>query len=184
MTRESKIESLKRDLEQSLRVIDQYSWLIDAYVLDFYTEKENHWNRLPASWRLAFDNLEDVNLLADSLLNFDSPSSIQGPSIVLPLSLLTLRTLNQRLSATRKVLPVENRDSSPHKHLYKQVKQKKCHEIDRMAELCASTARKCNTKYIVDFGAGLGHLARILAFQYDIRVVCLEQQEKLSNEAR
>lgn len=178
MSRESEIEWLKNNLKDSIAVVGAYQWLIDSFVLDYYTE--NHWQRLPSSWRAAFRNLNDVSELSDLLLNFED----SGCFTVLPLSLLSLKKCVHKLSASRKVLSVKQ--SLPKKnHLYKQVKDKKCHEIDRMAELTAATAKRCSdTKYVVDFGAGLGHLARILAFQHGIISCCLEQQEKLSSEAK
>lgn len=181
MKREFQINSLKQNLSDAVIVINTYQWLIDAYVLDYYTE--DHWALLPSSWRLFFDNLEDVSQLADILLNLDGPVL---SSQVLPLSLLTLIKCVRKLSASRTApIKVTNpSQKSPLKHLYKQVKDKKCHEIDRMAVLTACTAKKCDTIYVVDFGAGLGHLARILSFQHGIRVCCLEMQEKLSNEAK
>ena len=172
-------ERLKQNLRDSLSIINDYQWLIDAYVLDYYTE--DHWNQLPLSWRTAFQDLEDVDQLAD-LLN---ERSSQTSSVVLPLSLLALKKCMQKLCASRKVEKEPAKAVPKHmNYLYKQVKQKKVHEIQRMAGLTAETAKRCNTKYVVDFGAGLGHLARNLSFEHGIRVCCLEQQETLSKEAK
>lgn len=176
--REIKMDRLKSDLRQSISVIEQFNSLIDAYVLDYYTE--DHWNRLSPAWRSTFDKF-DVKVLADLLEQGTRPNT----TIILPLSLLALRTCVHRLSVSREVLPSALKQPPLcRKHLYKQVKEKKCHEINRMAEICAETARKCNVKYIVDFGAGLGHLSRILSFQHGLRVCCLEQDKTLSAEAR
>lgn len=181
MKREFEIDALKQNLGDAVIVINSYQWLIDAYVLDYYSE--NHWDLLPPSWRSFFDGLQDVSQLSDILLNLDGPPTFTQ---VIPLSLLTLIKCVRGLSASR-TAPIEvtkPAQKSPLKHLYKQVKDKKCHEIDRMAGLTASTVKRCATNYVVDFGAGLGHLARILSFQHAIRVCCLEMQEKLSNEAK
>lgn len=181
--RESEINRLKCCLEQSIATISQFQWLIDSFVLDYYTE--SHYAQLNSSWRAFFDEFQNVDSLADLLLDQDTSKDHNPPSAVLPLSLLALRQCIRKLSASRTVfkdtVPIQK---SPLKHLYKQVKDKKCHEIDRMAELCASTAKRCDTNYVVDFGAGLGHLARILSFQHGMRVCCLEQQEKFTNEAK
>lgn len=176
------IDQLQRRLKDSIAIVEQCRWLIDSYVLDYYTE--NHWNRLPSSWRAVFDDLKDLDLLADQILNLDESKDVPCTT-VLPLSLLALRKCIRKLSTPRSVPKVTaNIQTSPLKYLYKKVKDKKCHEIERMAKLCAETAKKCETNYVVDFGAGLGHLARILAFQHGMRVCCLEQQEKLSAEAK
>lgn len=66
----------------------------------------------------------------------------------------------------------------------KRIKPKKQHEIERMAVLCATTAAECKVKYILDFGAGLGHLSRVLGYGYGLNVCCLEQQEQLTEEAK
>lgn len=71
------------------------------------------------------------------------------------------------------------------KYLFgKRIKPKKQHEIERMAALCANTAVDCQVKYILDFGAGLGHLSRVLGYGYGLNVCCLEQQPQLNEEAK
>lgn len=53
--------------------------------------------------------------------------------------------------------------------------------ISKVTSECAKVA-KCEC--IVDIGAGLGHLARTLAYNYGLCVVCLEQDESLSEQAK
>lgn len=65
----------------------------------------------------------------------------------------------------------------------KRVKPKKRHEVERMSEICAETAKDCKVTHIVDFGAGLGHLSRKLAYGHGLRVCCLEQQANLADQA-
>lgn len=66
----------------------------------------------------------------------------------------------------------------------KRIKPKKQHEIERMAALCSETAASSRVEYVLDFGAGLGHLARVLGYGYGLNVCCLEQQKRLSEEAK
>lgn len=66
----------------------------------------------------------------------------------------------------------------------KKIKAKKQHEIERMGQLTAEIASKLNVKYIVDFGSGLGHLARLLAFGYGLNVCCLEKDKTLTDQAQ
>lgn len=66
----------------------------------------------------------------------------------------------------------------------KKIKAKKQHEIERMGQLTADIAAKLNVKYIVDFGSGLGHLARLLAFGYGLNVCCLEKEHTLTDQAK
>ena len=51
----------------------------------------------------------------------------------------------------------------------------------QIAYECAS---KTNCNFIVDIGSGMGHLARLLAFKYDLKVACIEQNEQLLQGAR
>lgn len=66
----------------------------------------------------------------------------------------------------------------------KRIKPKKQHEIERIAALCATTAIDCQVNHILDFGAGLGHLSRVLGYGYGLNVCCLEQQKEFTEEAK
>lgn len=66
----------------------------------------------------------------------------------------------------------------------KNIKQKKRHEIERMGQLTAQIAKKFGVNYIVDFGSGLGHLARLLAYGYKLNVCCLERETAFTNQAK
>lgn len=52
------------------------------------------------------------------------------------------------------------------------------------AQICADCARESRARCIVDVGAGVGHLARTLAFKYGLRAICIEQDASLSQQAR
>lgn len=97
---------VKFSLEKSLFVINQYKWLSDSYVLDFFVE--NHWKNLPQSWQETFTNNFPINELS-FLLNYEADSS-EKISVVLPLSLLCLRKTIQVLSICRKPQKVGNKD--------------------------------------------------------------------------
>lgn len=66
----------------------------------------------------------------------------------------------------------------------KKIKEKKRHEIERMGKLTADVAEGLGVKYIVDFGAGLGHLARLLTYGYRLNVCCLEKDSTLIEQAQ
>lgn len=65
----------------------------------------------------------------------------------------------------------------------KKIKEKKRHEIERMSQLTAGIANELGVQYIVDFGSGLGHLARLLAYGYGLNVCCLEKEAILTDQA-
>lgn len=66
----------------------------------------------------------------------------------------------------------------------KNIKEKKRHEIERMSKLTADVAKKLHVKYIVDFGSGVGHLARLLVYGYKLNVCCLEKDKALIEQAK
>lgn len=66
----------------------------------------------------------------------------------------------------------------------KHIKAKKRHEIDKMSQFTASIANEYGIKYIVDFGSGLGHLARLLTYGHRLNVCCLEMQKSLTEQAK
>lgn len=65
----------------------------------------------------------------------------------------------------------------------KNIKLKKRHEIEKMSQVTAQIAQDCGVEYVVDFGSGLGHLARALSYGYGLKVCCLEQQTSLTEQA-
>lgn len=65
----------------------------------------------------------------------------------------------------------------------KSIKLKKRHEIEEMSGTTAQIAKDLGIEHIIDFGSGLGHLSRMLAYGYGLRVCCLEQQSVLSDQA-
>lgn len=65
----------------------------------------------------------------------------------------------------------------------KKVKTKKRHEIELMAQLCHQSCQNYKVDFVIDFGAGIGHLARLLNYGYNIPVCCLEKEERLNRQA-
>ncbi|XP_012266253.2 methyltransferase-like protein 25B isoform X1 [Athalia rosae] len=70
------------------------------------------------------------------------------------------------------------------KMFVKHMKPKKTHEIDIMATIVAECAASAHSECVLDVGAGMGHLARMLAYRHDMCVTCVEQQPVLSERAR
>lgn len=123
MTSNKNQTDIKRKLENCLRIVRMYDWLLDSYVLvrnaavlfrnliqlrkqiirwifpfcfqDFFVD--NHWSKLPESWIHTFENLPPEHL-ADLLI----PNKFGNSGIVWPLSLLSLRVLAQQISIDRK----------------------------------------------------------------------------------
>ncbi|XP_005182182.1 methyltransferase-like protein 25B [Musca domestica] len=177
--------TLQAKLNKCLQIIRKYDWLINSYVLDFYVN--DHWGKLPPAWRLYFEELPPEQLCY--LLSSDSNQQT-GTTKVWPLSILALKEAFKGLCIDRKQKCRESLPSSPlldHaklKHVFnKGVKPKKRHELESMASLCKQICQENPVDFVVDFGAGLGHLARNLGYAYNIKVCCLEMQSKLNKQA-
>ncbi|XP_050340929.1 methyltransferase-like protein 25B isoform X2 [Bactrocera neohumeralis] len=180
--------SLRSKLCSCLQILRLYDWLVNSYILDFYID--NHWNKLPESWRLHLEQLHPEELA--TLLNYNKFS--KQKHAVWPLSLLALRHLLLQLSIPRNQstnsidLSVSQRPVLSDRKLghafNKCVKPKKRHEIQLMASICEYSCQISPVDFVVDFGAGLGHLARLLGYGYGVRVSCIEMRSELNLQAR
>ncbi|KAL0850815.1 hypothetical protein ABMA28_006738 [Loxostege sticticalis] len=183
----SQEETIQKSLKMSFKVIRAYDWLLDLYVLDFFVD--DHWEKLPLSWRNAFYNM-DPQILGNILDG-------KIPETVLPLSFLALMKSVKCLTITRQVLDKSDGEKSKespsdtcggHPRLanlfLKHVKLKKRHEISLMAEVVHNTACQSDCNAVLDFGSGLGHLVRMLAYKYDLHAAGIESQTQLTEEAR
>lgn len=117
-------------------------------------------------------------------------------NMVLPLSFLALMKSIEALTLPREnysKIKVKNEandvdtcKSNPKlKNLFlKHVKLKKRHEISLMADMVVDTALATDCKAVIDFGSGLGHLVRVLAYREDLYAAGIECQTQLTEEAR
>ncbi|EDV59603.2 protein RRNAD1 isoform X1 [Drosophila erecta] len=175
---------VREKLERSLELLKKYEWLLDAYVLDFFID--NHWSKLPGNWQKHLESVPLENL-GELLQNENHDTHLTWP-----LDLKDLQQELKKLCISR--VPKHPPDNSfpclllnhpKLKHVFlKRVKPKKHHEIIRMAEICALSQKKTPVDFIVDFGAGVGHLARVLGYGYGLRVCCYEMQPDLNQLAR
>lgn len=105
--------------------------------------------------------------------------------------MLSLKTVLDKLNIPRSCTDDLKYDSTPRitKHprlkqiFTKHVKPKKRHEVEKISRTCSEIAEELGIEYIVDFGAGLGHLSRVLAYEYGLKVCCLEQNAELTQQA-
>lgn len=85
----STLSALSRHLGLCLKLLKQFEWLLDAYVVDFFIS--NDWERLPKAWRETLEAMQPSELA--TWLETHKPAL---PAIValrkpIPLSLLALR---------------------------------------------------------------------------------------------
>uniref|UniRef100_A0A224YYH2 Rrna adenine n-6-methyltransferase n=1 Tax=Rhipicephalus zambeziensis TaxID=60191 RepID=A0A224YYH2_9ACAR len=171
--------------------LSQYSWLNDAYVLDYFVEQQ--WHKLPPSWQetLSAIDLSDLSNWLETGLPVQSRS-------VWPLSLMCLAPVARQLALNRCPIaspadiplllpdgitggkdlqwPVFHRCGNRNlTHAFrKHVKLKKQHEIIRLAMVVELLAKKCNCSHVLDVGSGQGHLARLLALDKKLRVATVD----------
>ncbi|XP_011494298.1 PREDICTED: protein RRNAD1-like [Ceratosolen solmsi marchali] len=194
---------IRSTVDQIFQTLHIYGWMLDVYVVDFF--QDNLWNRLPAVWRNFLEEItsEEIGkwILKES-----------GSKRVWPLSLLALRTFVESAEICRDhrkecILKCSVNNYSNHNDLIKnlvknkepelsgidvqfnnifkkRIKKKKKYEIDVISQITADCAKITNCECIVDIGAGMCHLSRILAYKYNLNVICVEQNELLLENAR
>ncbi|XP_071107262.1 methyltransferase-like protein 25B [Haliotis cracherodii] len=207
--------------------LNQYRWIMDAYVSDFFVS--DFWSRLPGSWT------QYLRTLSPPHLSFLLCPDVQTYSGVPPLSLLSYRMCVLSLAARRQPVDLddeqqmqnilnnlnvprphtetarqgsedidgdgsshdpESRDTSRHfvpreewrgvmkngqwmelEHVYrKHVKPKKQHEIQKLSQTISHLCCQCRCSQVVDVGAGLGHLSRLLTFAHGAKVTTVEAE--------
>ncbi|CAG9136999.1 unnamed protein product [Plutella xylostella] len=182
-------DNLQLNIKMSLEVIRAYEWLLDLFVLDFFVD--DHWNKLPPSWQRSFQDMDPADL---GKLLVGLPTKH-----MLPLSFIALLNTVKALTIPRQTLS-NSYENNPNiddttefncgnhprlKNLFlKHVKLKKRHEISVMADVVNAVATRTHCRSVIDFGSGLGHLVRVLAYKYDIYAAGIECQSQLTDEAR
>ncbi|PVD20043.1 hypothetical protein C0Q70_20537 [Pomacea canaliculata] len=70
------------------------------------------------------------------------------------------------------------------KHIFrKHVKPKKQHEIQNLSKVIKWLCGQSHSHHVVDVGAGLGHLSRLLTFGYNLKVTTLEAADGFKSKA-
>ena len=64
------------------------------------------------------------------------------------------------------------------------MKPKKQHEVARLALVISLAKARTATDVTADIGSGCGHLARLLAYGYKNKVVCVDKEENFVKGAR
>ncbi|XP_044278582.1 protein RRNAD1 isoform X2 [Varanus komodoensis] len=176
------------------RVLSLYSFLTDAYIIEFFTD--NLWGSLPPSWQAALADLSSPQLAA--LLLEHSGSAEASYSSVWPLSLLAFKATAHSLAFPRRPSghaqpsggrrPEEFQENpcqscKLHPVFRKHVKPKKQHEIQKLGQVVKQLSDITGCRCIVDVGSGQGHLSRYLAFGLHLSVTAIEGDPRLVREA-
>ncbi|XP_033030806.1 protein RRNAD1 [Lacerta agilis] len=191
------LEAQKRLAADITRVLSLYSFITDAYIIEFFTD--NLWGSLPLSWQAALADLQPPQLAALLLENRHAKEEEARYSSVWPLSLLAFKASADTLAFPRRLSgwagkskeagrPEEFRDnqcqSSRLPSLFrKHVKPKKQHEIRRLGQMVKRLSDLTGCRQVVDVGAGQGHLSRFLAFGLGLSVTAIEGDPRLVAQA-
>lgn len=179
---------------------------------DFYVD--NHWQTMPNSWIQTLETISPEDLTDLLIPPDQHIEKVVWPLSLLALRKVLQRLCIPRtpwpmpepnrncvtqlsIKSTEKISNHNDPNNNPKNEfdclahpkiktilMKKNIKEKKRHEIQRMSELTADVAKKFNVKYIVDFGSGVGHLARLLAYGYKLNVCCLEKEQSLIEQAK
>ncbi|NXA13304.1 RRNAD protein, partial [Sapayoa aenigma] len=162
-----------------IRLLTLYRPLIDAFVIDFFTE--GLWEQLPPAWQPALATATPQQLAG--LLGGKG-----GPGVAWPLSLLAFAAAARALAFPRGCPGGSPRPPCQSSHLHpllrRHIKPKKQHEIQRLGKLLQRLSRATGCERVVDVGAGQGHLSRFLAFGLGLSVTAVESESRLADLAQ
>ncbi|XP_048144994.1 methyltransferase-like protein 25B isoform X1 [Corvus hawaiiensis] len=161
-----------------IRLLTLYRPLLDAFIIDFFTE--DLWAQLPPAWQPALASASPAQLAG--LLRGHG-----GPGAAWPLSLLAFAAAARALAFPRGCPGGSPRPPCQSSHLHpllrRHVKPKKQHEIQRLGKLLQRLSQATSCERVVDIGAGQGHLSRFLAFGLGLSVTAVESDGRLSGLA-
>ncbi|XP_016159482.1 PREDICTED: protein RRNAD1 [Ficedula albicollis] len=156
------------------RLLLLYRPLLDAFIVDFFTE--DLWAQLPPAWQPALASATPAQLAG--LLGGRA-----GPGAAWPLSLLAFAAAARALAFPRGSPGGSPRppcqSSRLHPLLRRHVKPKKQHEIQRLSQLLQRLSQATGCERVVDIGAGQGHLSRILSFGLGLSVTAVDSDGRL-----
>ncbi|XP_036988450.2 methyltransferase-like protein 25B isoform X3 [Artibeus jamaicensis] len=189
------------------RVLSLYRSILDAYIIEFFTD--GLWGTLPCSWQEALDGLNPPQL-ATLLLGMPGGGDVVRYRSVWPLTLLALKSTAYALAFNRtpgfqtpsEFLENPSQSSRLTAPFRKHVRPKKQHEIQRLGEapgiknqwprdLCShlfqlvkklSDLTGCTQ--VVDVGSGQGHLSRFMSLGLGLKVKSIEGDQRLVERAQ
>lgn len=166
----SKYNELALYLTEAFLFMNQYEWISNSYVAEFYTQ--DLWQKLPQRWRECLENVP-LKEIASNMLKDEENKKY---STIWPLSLLSfIRTCHALALNRQQNIQHENTSPPELSNIFKKhIKPKKRHELSLLPEVIHNICEKTGAKNIVDVGSGLGHLARFLAYKYGYNVTAIE----------
>ncbi|XP_025714691.1 methyltransferase-like protein 25B isoform X1 [Callorhinus ursinus] len=183
------LEQRKQLAVNLTRVLARYRSILDAYIIEFFTD--DLWRTLPGSWQEALDGLNPPQL-ATQLLGMPGEGEVVRYRSVWPLSLLALKSTACALAFTRtpgfqtpsEFLENPSQSSRLTAPFRKHVRPKKQHEIRRLGELVKKLSDLTGCTQVVDIGSGQGHLSRFMSLGLGLMVKSIEGDQRLVERAQ
>uniref|UniRef100_A0A0K0EQS4 Methyltranfer_dom domain-containing protein n=1 Tax=Strongyloides stercoralis TaxID=6248 RepID=A0A0K0EQS4_STRER len=170
-------------------ILKDYGHYADQYMLDYYID--NQWHSIPNEWQNFFENKKDnIEAVALYLLDFTNKElDEEVPSTLLKLK-NDIKHVFDTLCNNNSFYQAKKYDfSTVPKSLLTKIKQKKLHELEYLIPLIEHLyiASNCSFNRIVDCGAGIGHLSRLLAYFFkdyiNVEVSTVEGNDKFVDQS-
>ncbi|KAJ3318889.1 Ribosomal RNA adenine dimethylase domain-containing protein 1 [Boothiomyces sp. JEL0866] len=153
----------------TLEFCKKYSFLSKGHYFDLATHSLHDY---PPEW------LDFVDSSPDSIINEFANVLLAGTN-----SELFPQSLQNWISETKShYLDKTPKNPQELELKLKYVKRKKLHEIRRLGCVILDTVKKLNIDYVVDIGAGVGHLTRVLSKHCP--VIAIECNSEYSNQIK
>ncbi|XP_043689488.1 protein RRNAD1 isoform X5 [Telopea speciosissima] len=153
-----------------------HRFLCDAHVVNFF--KDRLWESVDEQWMecLRVEPVENLLKIPSGMVQDYWPSSLK--EFILVLRSLVLPQEQTALQMVCEMFP-NLHVASLSSVLTQGMNLKKKHEVEILAAIVNSTARKVGGQTIIDVGAGQGYLAQVLSFQYHLSVVAIDASSHL-----
>lgn len=181
---------MQRALIMLADFVERHKSFINAHMVDFYTQR--HWERLvDADIRKDLLSLTDDELFCVGTEQFMQLECVRAgrvpalQSLARELDRHSLSSLGALSSAGDFVDSADRDDKSGGRNNGWGMTAKKEHEVDAMARMVASLARRLGVRNLVDLGSGKGYLAaRLCAPPHAFRVLAVDSSEARCHSAR
>ncbi|KAL7130648.1 hypothetical protein ABFS83_13G148800 [Erythranthe nasuta] len=151
-----------------IEFLKPYRFFLDAHVVNFF--KDKLWEAVDKEWLdcLRRERAEKLLQIPSGVAQDNWPDSLKE-------YVLTLRSLSLPRDQADLQEAFPGVQTAPLNNVLAQgMNQKKKHEIETLAAVIGSIARKTGAQTVVDVGSGQGYLAQVLSFEYELSVIAVD----------
>ncbi|KAL7088263.1 hypothetical protein ACP275_13G117100 [Erythranthe tilingii] len=151
-----------------IEFLKPYRFFLDAHVVNFF--KDKLWEAVDKEWLdcLRKERAEKLLQIPSGVAQDNWPDSLKE-------YVLTSRSLSLPRDQADLLEAFPGVRTAPLNNVLAQgMNQKKKHEIETLAAVIGSIARKTGAQTIVDVGSGQGYLAQVLSFEYELSVIAVD----------